>query len=260
MKSPHVFSLLTGAPMHDKFPVMWDIVKQPFDDALSEHYENLVETPSKIHRFLSKMRHALTILWGRDDLAELIAVDGQFTLSVQAVARVMQTGQTGFSVFSSAWLACSREIFRSRTMQAIESLELDEFAADRTELFTKMMDQQVQKLREEGHKRGKHKWLGGVTMFACAMNVRSDFAGDEYEDLHWARVKSILVNTRQEKPLPWEELLFLKGRFSNCPQRIQLPDKVIAPMRSLRAFIFELIDVDMTLSDMTKTMKRVPAT
>ena len=132
------------------------------------HYEELADTKTKISGVMTKMKAVLGMYWGDEDTELLIACKGVYTTDAPtAVARVMRSGQIGMAIFSCVWLACSRQLGRDRVITAIDNLEKEEFDEDRNKNFFDMMGQERQMLRQEGHVRGKHKWINNVSF--CAL-------------------------------------------------------------------------------------------
>lgn len=227
------------------------------DASLCWCYEEMVETETKNSRFLQRMQKELSLFAGQDDIALLVGANGAYTERPHSVALVMEACETGRAVFASAWLSCSRQIFLDRARQGLADLERMDYADDHNEAFKKMMDQEVQKLRSEGHKRGKNKWHGMVLMHGVELNITYDFAGDELDMMYWARVKTIACNSQEIEPMPWEQVLIPKWSIGQCPAHLKLPGSVLEPLRKLREALVDMLDGrSLTLAEMTRVMKK----
>lgn len=152
----------TRLHVHRQFLEHWQVVKGQFDMALCWYYEEMAETETKIIRFLSRMSAELSLFADSEDIDDLIAANGAYTIKPHFVARVMQACETGRTMFASVWLACSRQIFLTKAKHALADLEKEDFMEDRDAVFKQPMEQESRKLRSEGHQRGKQKWHGKV--------------------------------------------------------------------------------------------------
>ena len=84
------------------------------------------------------------------------------------------------------------------------------------------MELEFKRLREEGHRRGKHKWETKIAMFGVEVPVELDFAGDEVELAYCARVITIAVDSGQLQPkMPWEELLVDENSLQGVPEQLR---------------------------------------
>lgn len=105
------------------FPEHWRVVKDMLDAALCWYYEEMADTETKVGRFLVRMQKELALLAGSSDIDGLIAANGLFTDQPHIVARVMKASLVGKAMFSSVWLACSREIFLGKVVAGMLDLE-----------------------------------------------------------------------------------------------------------------------------------------
>ena len=156
--------------LHLKWRQMWEVVSAPLDVSLSAYYEELADTESKIPRFLQRMRPSLGLLWGLEEVDDLLGAKAAFTKKPHTVAKVMENSVCGRAVFQSIWMGCSREIFRETARAHIKDLEKEEYAMDRVAQFKERMGQMVGRLRAEGHKRGQKN---GMALCPCMALTQS---------------------------------------------------------------------------------------
>jgi hypothetical protein len=120
------------------------------------------------------------------------------------------------------------------------------------------MEQETHRLRAEGHQRGKLKWHCDVSMFGIGVPMTFDFAGDEWEMMYWARIKTIVVNSGLVQPLPCEELLIAPGSVDNCPLHMKLPEELVKPLIVVRETVMELMGGTKkhSMADMIRLMRK----
>lgn len=188
----------------------------------------------------------------------MLATEGRFAQVPHVVSRCINSCEVMRTMLATAWLPCSREIYREKMQQQLKDLEGGDFEMDRGELCARFMAEEAKRLRHEGHVRGRHRWDAKVPRFSAEVPLSLDFAGDEYEMCYWARVRSIAVNTNQLQPLlPWELLLCPPGSAEGVPVALHLPAEVLEPLGPLRAAMHALLNENVTsLSDMCKLMRK----
>ena len=242
----------------DKLPNVWAVVKHQFDSALCFDFEAQANTRSRISSYLGRRSAELSLFCDEKDIETLMNVEGPLESEAHCVARCMQRCEVMRTMLSSVWLACSRQIFRDKVKTQLVALEREDFSEDRRRQFEAMMGEESRRLRAEGHSRGKHKFEALVEMFNVDVPVTIDFAADEWELCFWGRVRSIALNTGQLAPrLPWEDWLVPKGSLPGVPETLQLPETILAPLKSARGDFLEVLEgSENTLKDATKVMRK----
>jgi hypothetical protein len=157
------------------------------------------------------------------------------------VAAIIKASVTGAAMFKSVWLSCSRQLFTKNMALHLQDVEKEEFQMDRFKEYMNLMDTHSAGLRAEGHRRGKkNTWIAPLTLFEEMMAFPLSWVADEGELSLWSRVKTILVNTVQWEPYPWEALLYPRGSIEGAPIFLQIPDEVLEPMSNLHDTVHEL--------------------
>ena len=96
-----------------------------------------------------------------------------------------------------------------------------------------------------------------MSLYGVDTVVTSEFAGDEWEHLFWARIKSIVANTRQIAQPPWVEWLVPEGSMHDLPQAMKLPDELLQGLVALNETVVELMEGKRyDMGEMTKLMKK----
>ena len=242
----------------DELPKYWEVMQHQFDGCLCFDFEAQADTKIKIQTYLSRRKAEMSLFCEPDDIDALVGAQGAFHTVPHIVARCMKQCEVMRIMLASAWLGCSREIFREKIRISMLELEREDFSHEGYDQFIGLMTDASKRLRDEGHSRGKHKWEVEIPMLGAHVPLTLDFAGDEWEMFLWGRVLSVAVNTKQlRRALPWEELLAPPGSAELVPEALQLPSSLLEPMAALRATILELLgDTPGSLADMIKCMRK----
>ena len=72
----------------------------------------------------------------------------------------------------------------------------------------------------------------------------------------WCRVKTIIVNTRQVKPLWWEDLLFPKRSLQNVPEMVTIPKGFVDSITLARDAAMDMTEGVTTLQECIKRIKK----
>jgi len=241
--------------IRDTYDAHIRVVLPQLDLAVRETFES---SNISLKLFIKTRADALAVLWGRENVDEAIKAAGVYTDIPRTIAKIMMTSETGSCMFRSTWLACSREIFKQTAKEQLENLERHDFAVDANTNYDKFMTQLSANLRSDGHRRGKTEWRDHVTLGTETVPTTTDYAGDEHEFRYWARIKTIVINTGQKQPFPWERLFWAKGGIPNVPEVLEIPDEILEPMDSLREHIIEKLEGKTdTLASITKHMQKI---
>jgi len=245
--------------MHLKFPEHWQVVSAQCDLALRSVFEGIAESTVKTKIFLKKHKLSLAVFTEQETLDEAIAANGKYIQIPQVVAKLMGCSQTFQAMFQTSWLACSRELFISEVYDHLKTLEHESFAPDHVEQFMQLMESLSHNMRSEGHKRCKQTWPSHLRLGTEDVPMSYTYAGDEYEGIFWARVKTILINTRQHRALPWEDLFWPKGTLTGVPVALMFADAVLEPLEGVRAELFAHFEGkrNMPLAQMIKDVRKL---
>lgn len=75
--------------------------------------------------------------------------------------------------------------------------------------------------------------------------------------MYWGRITTIIANSHQIEPMPWEKLLIQKGSVAHCPVHLKLPDNLIKGLASLHEAVMDMLDDrSLNMADMIKVMKK----
>ena len=165
--------------MHEKLQLHWEVMQRRLDLAQKEHFEEQANTRIKVQSYLLRRRAELAMWLGDDLLDELTAAKGCYAKCPKAVEEARKRSVCAKSMFSVAWLGCSRELFLESMRTALAKLESDDFAKDADVLFRTFMKQQCQRLRDEGHMRGSSIWAGALILLGHEVSFGFDIAGDQ---------------------------------------------------------------------------------
>ena len=146
--------MFAGSECTRNFSAIWEIVQRRLDLAQKQHFEEQANTRIKVQSYLLRRRAELVMWLGTDLVDELVAAKGCYAKCPKAVEQARLKSLCAKSMFSVAWLGCSRELFLENVRTALAKLEFDDFAKDAEVLFRSFMKQQCQRLRDEGHQRG----------------------------------------------------------------------------------------------------------
>ena len=210
------------------------------DESLLGLYEEIRESPLKLCSFLKRRKFALSVFSSMKDIDEAIGCKGKFATIPRTVARLMMDSKTMKSMFTSTWLECSRVIYVETVKGGLVALENEEFATDHDERFQNLLEVLSDRLRADGHRRGRNKWSTKIEIYGEHVPVTMEFAGDEGEFLYWGRVCTIVANTKQYPVYPWVELLFDAG--------------TLEPLEVLKDNIMEVIGTTRSLEKMISLM------
>ena len=141
--------------------------------------------------------------------------------------------------------------------QKLRDLEAQDYAEEHATIVEDEIRNLAAGLEKDGHRRGKHKWRPSVSLFGSEVVAENRYAADEWQAMFWARIETILANSRQVPPLPWVALLFEKGEFQGVPSVMRIPDSILAPLETLRDNIhIHLEGGPYSLKDMQATMHK----
>ena len=167
--------------MKAELPRYWEVMQHQFDGCLCFDFESQADTKIRIHTYLSRRKAEISLYCDPADIDALIGAKGAFHTVPHIVARCMKQCEVMRTMLASAWLGCSREIFREKTKISMRELEREDFADEMYEQFTEAMADASKRLREEGHTRGKFKREVKIPIFGADVPMVLDFVGDEWE-------------------------------------------------------------------------------
>jgi hypothetical protein len=240
-----------------KFPKHWDVVKCQLDDALRCVYEDTTETNIKIMSFVKSKRHMLQAFSSEELIDAVLEAKGKFNTIPRVVAQLMEESNTCSAMFDGVWLDCSQTIFADMCKQQMKELEDGDFSEEHSTIFNKVCLDMSDRLRFDGHKRGKNAWPILVDIYGEQVPISLTYAGDRYIYLYWARVLTIALNNRQQTPFPWLDTLFPKGSIPYTPTEIVIPESLLDPLEILRSNAFEFVnDAGTKLSSQVKACRK----
>lgn len=221
------------------FLAMWEVVKHQLDYSLKESYESQVDNGVKLLTWLKSKRAILSLFVEPKHIDAIIKTEGDFTQAPASVQAIVNATKTGTCMFKNVWLACARELYVSEVKQSLTDLEHNGYAADELQSFREVMSQKVARLKSQGHRR--MTWEMKTEMLGEEITLNMDDPNDEWMWRLHARVKSIAINTRQLKPLWYEEILVPQGTLADAPSHLVLPDSMVEQYMAARGTVADLL-------------------
>ena len=243
---------------HIEFEAYFKVVRLQLEVAVRDAYEASVDTSIRIKSFLKRRRAAISLFSSAECIDALLSVVGSdYGAVADRVKEFMDDSLLGRCMFKGVWLECSRSLYKVQLAKNLEDLEREDFAVERLDQFFDLMKGFERRLRGEGHVRGRNTVVAEINYLGCQMQFPMYWAADEGYFACWARIKTILSNTGQVVPMPWEKILNEDRRLQDVPTELKLPAAVIAHLENYRETVLAMFPrPNPTMADIIKAMKK----
>jgi hypothetical protein len=208
-----------------------------FDICVAWTWED-VSSCTKQHTFCRSHGDLLKELWNNDDFAAVASCeDEDYTAIPHAIKRVIESGETGKTMFRHAWKQVAVALFRTDVSHKLQDLIHNDFTEDEVSSFKDLMRKQASNVEKVLHPA---VYKGGAEvefLGELCKEVLVESVNDEWELRLWAATKSVGINTGAIKKLPWEALIFtgpIKDLPTVCPIPVSLLNEVAPGRDSLQ--------------------------
>ena len=246
-------TLCTRVDAHEKFPEMWKVMKDAFDQALTETYEAFQAKDTPALFFLRGHRKPLALFMGGDDIKVLEQclkddVPPPHTL----LSRALQACRVAQSIFAEEAKMMNYTGFISQVQRGLETLVYHNFCDSEIVSFRTISAREAGKLIAGGQ-RSFEKVYVPVTFLGNSVTIPRSSLHDEWEFRFAGCIKSNACNSGCLPLLPWESLLFKAGAIPHTSQTVKPPEHALQEYANVRETVLHCMGTDLrTFTDMRK--------
>ena len=147
-------------------------------------------------------------------------------------------------------ISASWAIFSKEAKKELDEIESRDYEEEAVALGRAKIETLCAQLKAEGHVRGIAKWAATLSFCGLQITCEMDFAGDEFDLLFWARVRTLWLNGRLGPTMRYERLLVDKMALEDVPTEIVVPQFLSDEVTVLEQNIEEHCDGCASLVDM----------